>query len=57
MEADVAISQPLLQQALVEAAAVSFNRISIDGDTSTNDTVLVLANGVAGNEEITALVR
>lgn len=50
---DVNISQPLLQQALVETANRSFNRISVDGDTSTNDTVLVLANGAAGNAEIT----
>ena len=50
---DVFIAQPLLQQALNAAVAQSFNRISIDGDTSTNDTVLVLANGMAGNEEIT----
>ena len=50
---DVAITQPLLQQALVETANRSFNRISVDGDTSTNDTVIVLANGAAGNPEIT----
>ena len=49
---DAAISQPLLQQALVAAVNVSFNRISIDGDTSTNDTVLLLANGLAGHQEI-----
>ncbi|MCA9982415.1 MAG: bifunctional ornithine acetyltransferase/N-acetylglutamate synthase, partial [Anaerolineales bacterium] len=49
---DVAIDQPLLQQALNAAIDVSFNRISIDGDTSTNDTVLVLANGVADNARI-----
>ncbi|MEZ4717664.1 MAG: bifunctional ornithine acetyltransferase/N-acetylglutamate synthase [Caldilineaceae bacterium] len=49
---DVAIDQPLLQQALNAAVNVSFNRISIDGDTSTNDTVLVLANGVADNARI-----
>jgi glutamate N-acetyltransferase/amino-acid N-acetyltransferase len=47
------ISQPLLQQALRAAVNESYNRISIDGDTSTNDTVLLLANGVAGNPEIT----
>ncbi len=51
---DVAIAQPLLQEALAEAVSHSFNRISIDGDTSTNDTVLVLANGAAGNTEITS---
>jgi glutamate N-acetyltransferase/amino-acid N-acetyltransferase len=44
------IAQPLLQQALVHAGDRSFNRISVDGDTSTNDTVLLLANGLAGNE-------
>jgi glutamate N-acetyltransferase/amino-acid N-acetyltransferase len=49
---DVFIAQPLLQQALKEAVDVSFNCISIDGDTSTNDTVLLLANGLADNEEI-----
>jgi glutamate N-acetyltransferase/amino-acid N-acetyltransferase len=49
---DVAMSQPLLQKVLVAAANRSFNRISIDGDTSTNDTVILLANGAAGNEEI-----
>lgn len=50
---DAAISQPLLQKALSAAVDLSYNRISIDGDTSTNDTVLVLANGMAGNPEIT----
>ena len=49
---DARIAQPVLQQALNEAVARSFNRISIDGDTSTNDTVVLLANGVAGNPEI-----
>jgi glutamate N-acetyltransferase/amino-acid N-acetyltransferase len=51
---DAAISQPLLQQALSAAVERSYNRISIDGDTSTNDTVLLLANGMAGNPEITS---
>ena len=37
---------------MVAAVEQSYNRISIDGDTSTNDTVLVLANGLAGNAEI-----
>ncbi|MFN8440906.1 MAG: bifunctional glutamate N-acetyltransferase/amino-acid acetyltransferase ArgJ [Caldilineaceae bacterium] len=50
---DAAISQPLLQDALRTAVNVSFNRISVDGDMSTNDTVIVLANGAAGNAEIT----
>jgi glutamate N-acetyltransferase / amino-acid N-acetyltransferase len=51
---DAVISQPLLQQALSDAVDHSYNRISIDGDTSTNDTVLLLANGLAGNPEITS---
>ncbi len=46
------IAQPLLQQALEHATAHSFNRISVDGDTSTNDAVLVLANGLAAHGEI-----
>ena len=49
---DANIAQPLLQKALASAVSGSFNRISVDGDTSTNDTVLVLANGAAGNAEI-----
>lgn len=49
---DAAITQPLLQKALAAAVSKSFNRISIDGDTSTNDTVLLLANGLAENSEI-----
>jgi glutamate N-acetyltransferase/amino-acid N-acetyltransferase len=50
---DAQIAQPLLQQALTYAVNKSYNRISVDGDTSTTDTVLLLANGVAGNLEIT----
>ena len=50
---DAAISQPRLQQALSEVTEVSFNMISIDGDMSTNDMAVVLANGAAGNKEIT----
>jgi len=46
---DVAIGQPLLQKALSLSNAKSFNRISVDGDTSTNDMVLILANGRANN--------
>ena len=45
---DAAIEQPTLQQALQQAVDHSFNCISVDGDTSTNDTVLCLANGQAG---------
>jgi len=51
---DAAIAQPLLEQALRYAIDQSFNRISVDGDTSTNDFCLILANGMAENEEITA---
>ena len=51
---DAAIDQQLLQKALSEITEVSFNMISIDGDMSTNDMVVVLANGEAGNEEIKA---
>lgn len=50
---DAYIVQPLLQLALTNANRYSFNRISVDGDTSTNDTVLLLANGLAGHAEIT----
>jgi len=46
---DCAISAPVLQTLLQPAVSLSFNAITIDGDTSTNDTVLVLANGQAGN--------
>jgi glutamate N-acetyltransferase/amino-acid N-acetyltransferase len=51
---DAFVAQPLLQQALAAATEVSFNRISVDGDTSTNDTVILLANALADNEEIDA---
>ncbi len=46
---DAAIPPRTLQRCLTEAVATSFNRITVDGDMSTNDTVLVLANGLAGN--------
>jgi glutamate N-acetyltransferase/amino-acid N-acetyltransferase len=49
---DVDIEAKLLQTALREAVANSFNRITVDGDMSTNDTVLVLANGLAGNARL-----
>ncbi len=49
---DAAIEAKTLQAALREAVAQSFNRITVDGDMSTNDTVLVLANGQAGNKNI-----
>lgn len=51
---DVNISKEMLQKAVSADVVDSFNMISVDGDTSTNDTLLVLANGLAGNEEITA---
>jgi glutamate N-acetyltransferase/amino-acid N-acetyltransferase len=49
---DAAIAAKPLQAALQEAVAQSFNRITVDGDMSTNDTVLVLANGLAGNRPL-----
>lgn len=49
---DAAISKALLQEALSGSIVDSFNMISVDGDTSTNDTCLALANGLAGNAEI-----
>jgi glutamate N-acetyltransferase/amino-acid N-acetyltransferase len=49
---DAAITRTALQRALVQAVDASFNCISVDGDTSTNDTVLCLANGMAGNRVI-----
>ena len=50
---DAAISKEMLQKALKTDVEDTFNMVSVDGDTSTNDTVLVLANGLAENEEIT----
>ena len=49
---DANIGAPLLQKTLSDIVEVTFNMISVDGDMSTNDTVLVLANGEAGNAEI-----
>ncbi len=49
---DVAISAAMLQKALSTDIKNTFNMVSVDGDTSTNDTVAVLANGMAGNAEI-----
>ena len=51
---DVAISKAMLNEALWQAARKTFNNIAIDNDMSTNDMVLVLANGLAKNEKITA---
>ena len=50
---DVAISKELLQKALSTVVKDTYNMVSVDGDTSTNDTVLLLANGAAGNDELT----
>jgi len=49
---DCAISADMIQKALISATNISFNRISVDGDTSTNDMLTLMANGLAGNEEI-----
>ena len=51
---DTAISPEMLQKALSSDIQNTFNMVSVDGDTSTNDMVSVLANGMAGNKEITA---
>jgi glutamate N-acetyltransferase/amino-acid N-acetyltransferase len=50
---DISISKELLQEALSSDILDTYNMISVDGDTSTNDTVILLANGLAGNETIT----
>lgn len=50
---DAAISRELLQEALRDTVQDTYNMVSVDGDTSTNDTCVVLANGAAGNETIT----
>jgi glutamate N-acetyltransferase/amino-acid N-acetyltransferase len=52
---DVAIDAKILQKCLQEAVAQGFNRITVDGDMSTNDTVLVLANGLAENQKLSTL--
>ncbi len=52
---DVSISAELLQTALSENVKDTFNMISVDGDTSTNDMVSIIANGMAGNEKISEL--
>jgi glutamate N-acetyltransferase/amino-acid N-acetyltransferase len=49
---DASIAQPLLQRVLAQVVEASFNRISVDGDMSTNDTIAVLANGSAGTGEL-----
>ncbi len=51
---DAAIAPEMLKKALSTDIAATFNMVSVDGDTSTNDMVTVLANGMAGNETVTA---
>ncbi|MBQ5345609.1 MAG: bifunctional ornithine acetyltransferase/N-acetylglutamate synthase [Acidaminococcaceae bacterium] len=51
---DTAISAAMLQKALSHDVQKTFNMLSVDGDTSTNDMVAIMANGLAGNKEITA---
>ena len=51
---DCAITSEMLQKALSHDVQKTFNMTSVDGDTSTNDHVLLLANGLAGNEPITS---
>lgn len=50
---DISISEYLLSEALKESVNISYNRVSVDGDTSTNDMVLIIANGEAKNKTIT----
>ena len=50
---DCAISSKMLEEALKEAVEDSYNMVSVDGDTSTNDTLAIMASGKAGNKEIT----
>jgi glutamate N-acetyltransferase / amino-acid N-acetyltransferase len=54
---DAAVNPKILKRSLEIAVAQSFNCITVDGDMSTNDTVLILANGLAGNKEITRASR
>ncbi len=54
---DACITAPLLQRMLEEAAEASYNRITVDGETSTNDTVLLLANGKAGHPFLSRMDR
>ena len=51
---DAAVGSELLQKALSDVVKVTYNCLSVDGDTSTNDTVLLMANGLAGNPEVTS---
>lgn len=51
---DLSIDKALMQEALREVVADTFNMITVDGDTSTNDSLILMANGLAGNDKITA---
>ncbi len=51
---DCAVSSSMLKKALRESVKSTYNCVSVDGDTSTNDTLVILANGMAGNAEITS---
>ena len=50
---DACVSSEMLKEALLEAVEDSYNMVSVDGDTSTNDTLAIMASGLAGNKEIT----
>ena len=52
LTSDIAIEKTLLQKALSEVVVDTFNMITVDGDTSTNDTLMIMANGLAGNDII-----
>ncbi|MCI5960265.1 MAG: bifunctional glutamate N-acetyltransferase/amino-acid acetyltransferase ArgJ [Ruminococcus sp.] len=51
---DCAVSAPILQKALSEIVKITYNCLSVDGDQSTNDTCMLMSNGLAGNAEISA---
>jgi glutamate N-acetyltransferase/amino-acid N-acetyltransferase len=51
---DAAVAQPILQRLVKEVADRSFNRVTVDGDTSTNDSFVLIATGLAGNAEVAA---
>jgi glutamate N-acetyltransferase/amino-acid N-acetyltransferase len=51
---DIAVTPKALDSALKQAAKISFNRLAVDNDMSTNDTVMIMANGILGNKPITA---
>ncbi len=53
LASDISIEKKLMQEALSEVVKDTFNMITVDGDTSTNDTLMVMANGLAGNAKIT----